>query len=109
MRNYIQEGKHITITAAATASAGDGVLIGSLFGIACGYAAIGDDLDLATVGVFDMPKLSTAVFAVGDPVYWDDAESIVTDDDNEGGNSRVGIAVTTAANPSASVNVRLDG
>lgn len=109
MKNYVQKGDNITVTATATATSGNGVLIGSLFGIAAGDAAIGEDLDLVTVGVFDMAKVSTDVLAVGDLVYWDESATLVSSDDDTGANELIGIAVTAAANPSGSVNVRLNG
>lgn len=109
MKNYVQKGENITVTAAAAATSGDGILIGSLFGIAAGDAGIGDDLDLVTVGVFSMAKVATDVFAVGGVVYWDDAAGLVTTNDDTGSNPTVGIAVTVAGNPSGSVNVRLNG
>lgn len=109
MKTYVQPGESITVTAAFAASSGDGVLVGSLFGIASGDAGTGDSLVLTTRGVFDMPKPSTDVLAVGDPVYWDDAAGLATADDDTGNNPRIGLAVTVAGNPSASVHVRLDG
>ena len=109
MKNYVQPGESITLTAAAAATSGDGVLVGSLFGIASGDAAIGETLVLTTKGVFTMPKVSTDVMAVGDVVYWDDSAGLVTTDDDTGNNPRVGLAVTAAGNPSGTVNVRLDG
>lgn len=39
MKNYVQPGESITLTAAAAASSGEGVLVNSLFGIASGDAA----------------------------------------------------------------------
>jgi len=107
MRNYVQPGDSISITASATASSGDGVLVNNLFGVASGKAAIGDPLLLVTTGVFDMPKVSANTFAVGAVVYWDDTNKVITS--TASGNMRVGLAVTAAANPSASVHVRLDG
>ena len=109
MKNYVQPGESITLTAAAAATSGDGVLVGSLFGIASGDAAIGETLVLTTKGVFTMPKVSTDVMAVGDVVYWDDSAGLVTPDDDTGNTPRVGLAVTAAGNPSGTVNVRLDG
>ena len=64
MKNYVQKGENITVTAAAAAASGAGVLVGNLFGIAAGDAAIGEDLDLVTVGVFAMPKVATDAFTV---------------------------------------------
>ena len=109
MKNYVQPGESITLTAAAAATSGDGVLVGSLFGVAAGDAAIGETMVLTTKGVFTMPKVSTDVMAVGAIVYWDDAAGLVTTDDNEAANPRIGLAVTVASNPSGSVDVRLDG
>lgn len=109
MKNYVQPGDSITITATAAATSGDGVLVGNLFGIASGDAAIGDKLVLATTGVFTMSKVSTDVIAVGAVVYWDDGNGLVTTDDDTGNNELIGLAVTTAGNPSGTVNVRLDG
>ena len=105
----MQKGENITITATAAAMSGQGVLVGNLFGIAAGNAEIGDSLDLVTVGVFDMPKVSTDVLAVGDFVYWDDTAKLATADDDTGNNELIGLAVTAAANPSGTVNVRLNG
>jgi predicted RecA/RadA family phage recombinase len=51
--------------------------------------------------------VSANTFAVGAVVYWDDTAKVVTS--TASGNTRVGLAVTAAANPSVSVNVRLDG
>ena len=107
MRNYVQPGESITVTATAAASSGDGVKLNNLFGIASGDAAIGDKLVLTTQGVYDMPKVSANTFAVGALVYWDDTAKVVTS--TASGNTRIGLAVTDVGNPSASVNVRLDG
>jgi predicted RecA/RadA family phage recombinase len=109
MKNFVQPGENITLTAAAAASSGDGVLVGSLFGIAAVDAEVGDNLVLVTSGVFEMPKPATDVLAVGDPVYWDDAATLATADDDTGNNPKIGVAVTAAGNPSSSVRVRLNG
>lgn len=50
---------------------GLGVLIGSRFGVAA-FAAEGADAEIATVGVFDLPKAPAAVIAQGIRVTWDD-------------------------------------
>ncbi|GGL52151.1 DUF2190 family protein [Wenxinia marina] len=107
MRNFVQPGESITVTAAAAAASGDGVKLGQLFGIASGDAAIGEPLVLTTRGVFDMPKVSTDAFAVGDAVYWRTSDGAVTA--TASGNTKIGVAVTAAGNPSASVHVRLNG
>jgi predicted RecA/RadA family phage recombinase len=107
MRNYIQPGDSITVTAAAIAASGEGVKMGNLFGVASGDAAMDDKLVLTTTGVFELPKVAANTFAVGAIVYWDDTAKVVTS--TASGNTRIGLAVSAAGNPSASVRVRLDG
>jgi predicted RecA/RadA family phage recombinase len=73
MKSFIQTGDVITITApTGGVASGAGVLIGSLFGVAAATAAEGDPLEIATTGVYELPKDPTAVLAIGDPVAWDD-------------------------------------
>ena len=107
MKNYVQKGENITVTAADDATSGQGVLVNKLFGIAAGDAAIGADLDLVTVGVFDLPKVSTDAIAVGAFAYWDDTAKLVTT--TASGNTKIGVAATVAGNPSGTVNIRLNG
>lgn len=107
MRNFVQPGDNLTVTAVAAASSGDGVKLGNLFGIASGDAAIGEPLVLVTTGVFELPKVSTDELAVGDAVYFRTSDGAVTS--TATGNTKIGVAVSAAGNPSASVRVRLNG
>lgn len=109
MKSFIQTGANITVVAPSTISSGEGVLIGSLFGIANGAADTSADMVLSTTGVFEMTKEVTDVVAVGDPIYWDNAAKVVTVDDATGANAKIGVAVTDAANPSNDVRIRLNG
>ncbi|MCF2870307.1 DUF2190 family protein [Octadecabacter sp. G9-8] len=105
MKNYIQPGENITLAAPDAVTSGDGVLVGSLFGVAHGNAASGADVVLATVGVFELPKVSADDIAVGAKVYWKDSTSDVTS--TATGNTLIGQAVSAAGNPSNAVRVRL--
>jgi predicted RecA/RadA family phage recombinase len=105
MKNHVQKGDNITVTATADALSGDVVKIGNLVGVAATDAAIGDSLDLVTVGVFDFPKVAADAITIGDAVYWRSSDGLVTG--TASGNTKIGVAVTDAANPSGSVNVRL--
>lgn len=107
MLNFVQAGENITVTAAAPAASGDGVKIGTLFGIASGDAAIGDALVLVTAGVFDMPKVAADDITLGAAVYWRASDGLVTV--TASGNTKVGVAVSAAGNGAASVRVRLNG
>lgn len=107
MKNYVNAGSNVTLAAPATVVSGDGVLIGSIFGIAAGDAAIGAELDLVTEGVFTMPKVSALAIAIGDKLYWDNAAKLVNK--TPAGNTFIGAAVSVAGSPSATVDVRLNG
>ena len=107
MKNYVQPGENITVTAEAAATSGDGVKVGTLFGIASGDAEIGDPLVLVTEGVFEMPKVAIDDMAVGAAVYWRSSDGLVTTTATS--NTKVGVAIMAAGNPSSAVRVRLNG
>lgn len=106
MKNYIQPGNTLTLTAPANVTGGQIVTVGNIVGVAAGDAASGADFDLVTVGVFDLPKVGAQAITVGATVYVDD-DGLVTTTATD--NVKLGVAVTAAANPSPSVNVRLSG
>jgi predicted RecA/RadA family phage recombinase len=108
MKNFIQRGDMITIAApTGGVTSGQGVLIGNLFGVAATTAAEGESVEIATVGVYELPKLASAVIAAGDKVSWDDTAKQV----NVPGAGRypIGIAIEAAGNGVTAVRVRLDG
>ena len=107
MKNYVQKGESLTIAAPYEVLSGGGVKSGLIFGVASGDALSGADIDVVTLGVFDLPKVSADVFAVGAAIYWNDTTKLVTS--TTSGNTKIGVAVKAAANPSASVNARLNG
>jgi predicted RecA/RadA family phage recombinase len=107
-KNLIQNGDHITVVATAEAESGEGVLVGSLFGIASHDAAIGEDLTIATRGVYELPKISTQVWTLGALIYWDVGESKASNVQATG-DVLIGVATAAASNPSDVGNVRLNG
>lgn len=105
--NYIQEGDTLTLAPAANVAAGTGYQFGeALFGVALTNATAGISSAFATEGVWELAKTSALAIAVGDKLYWDAANKVVNKT-NTG--LFVGVAVSTAANPSATVRVRLNG
>ena len=42
MKNYVQPGNTITLTAPYAVTSGDGLLVGAIFGVAAGTAILGD-------------------------------------------------------------------
>ena len=65
MKTYIQPGNTITLTAPYAVAAGDGLLVGSIFGVASGTAALGETVETALVGVYELKKLGSQAWAVG--------------------------------------------
>lgn len=108
MKNYIQPGNVVPVTApAGGAVSGAGILIGALFGVAASSADAGLPVELATVGVFDLAKASGVSFALGGAVYWDATNKVCTS--TSAGNTRIGVALLAADNAAAIVRTRLNG
>lgn len=106
MKNHISQGVNVTLPAPADVLSGEMIVIGALYGVADSDAATGEDLDLVTRGMFELPKVASDVFAIGDKVYWNSSTKLVAKFAS-GGNTLIGVAVSDAADPSATVNVRL--
>lgn len=107
MNNYVQTGTMLTVPAPADVNSGGGVIVGQIFGIASTNAETGDDVAIATQGVFELPKVAADDFSIGEAAYWDEAEGLVTVTATD--NVAIGVAVSVAAADTASVRVRLDG
>lgn len=103
MKNYIESGDIITVTAPANTKAGDLVEVGKLVGVACADADSGKPVNIKTSGVFTVKKVSAQAWTVGAPVYVDGSEATTTASTN----TPIGHALAIAANPSATGIVRL--
>ncbi|MBX6330069.1 MAG: DUF2190 family protein [Pseudolabrys sp.] len=108
MKNFIQRGDVITVTApTGGVTSGQGVLVGNLFGVAATTVAEGESVEIATVGVYELPKLVSAVIAAGARVAWDGtAKQVVLPGT---GMAPIGIATFASGNGVTTVRVRLDG
>jgi predicted RecA/RadA family phage recombinase len=109
MKNYVQDGDFITATAGATITAGQLVVIGSLFGVAQDSVASGAQYTAALEGVFTLAKATGASTgpAQGAPVYRISASNLVTAASS--GNTLCGYAFEAAADGASTVRVRLLG
>ncbi|WP_405120735.1 DUF2190 family protein [Pseudomonas leptonychotis] len=108
MKNFKQHGDMVTIIAAAAIASGALVRANSLLGVAATDAAIGEEVELKTTGVFELAKTSAQAWAVGNPIYAIAASNLLTNIPGTG-NYLVGVATEVAANPSAVGSVRLNG
>jgi predicted RecA/RadA family phage recombinase len=93
MTNYVQRGDTLTLTAPYDVVSGAGLLVGKIFGVASTTALSGAVTEADTRGVFDLAK-DASVFAIGDPVYWDNTAKKITS--VSAGNQQVGNATVAA-------------
>jgi len=109
MKNFVSDGDRLTITAAAALTSGQGVLTGSLFGVATGDIANGVAGVIMLEGVFDLPKAASQAWSVGAKVYWDNANSVCTT--TATGNTLIGAAALAVGNTAGETvgRVRLNG
>jgi predicted RecA/RadA family phage recombinase len=106
MKAYVQPGRSLTVSApAGGVLSGQGVLIGTLFGIAQVDAVEGAEVQILTEGVVEVPKTSALQIDVGDRLFWDATNKVV----NKTATAQlcVGVAVSAAANPSGTVRIKL--
>lgn len=78
MKTFVQTGDCVTVTLPYARTAGQGVLVGALFGV-CGIdGASGASVDISIVGVFDVTKDTTQAVTAGQRLYWDDTNKRLT-------------------------------
>jgi predicted RecA/RadA family phage recombinase len=78
MRNYIQPGHAITVIAPYDVAAGDGLVVGGIFGAAIAPAAQGMPVGVMTEGVVEIKADASAVGGLGAEALWDPANRRIT-------------------------------
>ena len=107
MKNYIQQGDTLTLTAPYNVVAGAAFKVGSIIAIATSAASSTATVEGLTTGVVEVAKVSAQAWTVGAPIYWDDTAKLMTTTSTS--NTLAGVATAVAANPSATGRVRLNG
>lgn len=111
MKNYIGRGDKLTLTAPGNISSGDTVQVGQILVIAEHDALSGEPFVGVRVGIVSgLTKVTggSTAWAVGDPIYWDAANSRYTKT-SASGLVMVGFAHAAAADGDATGSVLLDG
>ena len=108
MKNYVHPGNTVTLTAPYAVTSGDGLLVGSICGVAAGHAANAETVETALVGVFDLKKVASQAWSAGDKVYWDNTNKEASK--TATGNVLIGVATEAVAAGAADVigRVRLN-
>lgn len=104
MRNFIQEGKALTLIAPYDLESGDGLLVGSLFGVATGKALNGTEVEAKLCGVYSLKK-DVSVPVQGGKAYWDNTAKKITS--TVATNAHVGYYAKSALTGDAEVAVKL--
>ncbi|KQM92226.1 hypothetical protein ASE70_15035 [Sphingomonas sp. Leaf22] len=106
-RNYVTEGKTLTLIAPRTVAAGAGMLVGAIFAVALADAAVGRPVEARRVEVFDLAKATGEAWTQGQLVYWDNTNFRVTT--SASGNTMIGAATQAQASADAVGRVLLTG
>lgn len=105
---FVQPGKVIDHTAASDITSGSCVVMGILLGVALGDIATGDTGSVQIEGVFELPKLSTAVITKGEKLIWDVSASQFIDGSAATGDlDGCAVAIEAAGNGSTTVLAKL--
>lgn len=102
MKNFVQEGRSLTITAPANIASGAIVVAGSLVGVAQGAAASGQPVTIDTMGVFEVAKTTGAAWTLGARIAANGAVAAGTAD-------AIGIAVAPAISSASTGKVGIFG
>lgn len=107
MKNYVQPGDVLTLTAPYAVNSGDGLLVGSIFAVATATAANGAVVEAKTTGVFTLTAVTADTAALGAKAYWDNAAKKVTT--TVGSNTYIGVFVVAKTGSDTTATVRLNG
>jgi predicted RecA/RadA family phage recombinase len=107
MKNFVQEGDIITVAAPYAVTSGQGVLVGSLFGVAAFDAANGANVEIMPEGVFDITALTADTGTQGTKMYWDNTNRRLTI--TASGNTLVGALTVAKGGADTTARVYLDG
>lgn len=108
MKNYVQEGDYIEVVLPYARLSGEGVLVGSLFGVCVVDGASGASINIHTEGVYDLTAVTGASTdaVVGAKAYWDNTNKRITPVSTS--NSYVGVFMAAKATADAVARVRLN-
>lgn len=108
MKNYKGPPNPLKIALPYDRTAGQGVLLGNLFGVCRTSGVSGDKVAIDIEGIFNVTKLSTDnVATVGVKLYWDDTNKRLTS--TAGSNKFVGVSYATADGSTATIDIAVRG
>jgi predicted RecA/RadA family phage recombinase len=91
LNGYLHDGKNLVIKAPYEVQKGEGLQIGTLFGIASTWAERDQLVPISLAGVFDVHKPDHERWTVGEKIFWDKQKRSFTQQPVPG--AFVGVAV----------------
>lgn len=108
MKNFLQPGDTLTLTAPSNLVSGQGVKVGTnLFGVAVSTVLSGAKVAVQVKGVVELPKLSGLAVAEGDSLGWDVSANELVAFGSGDKDIEAGIAVEVAAGGAATAKILL--
>jgi predicted RecA/RadA family phage recombinase len=110
MKNHVQEGRYVEVVLPYARKSGEGVLVGSLFGVCVVDGAQGDSINIDTESVYDLTAATGASTDAtqGAIAYWDNASGARRVTPVSTNNTRIGVFLAAKATADAVARVRLD-
>ena len=110
MKNYVQEGRYVEVAMPYARKSGEGVLVGSLFGVCVVDSALNESINIDTEGVYDLTSVTGASTdaAVGAIAFWDNASGARRVTPVSTNNTRIGVFMAAKLTTDAVARVRLD-
>ena len=102
---FVQDGCAIDYTPGAAIAAGDVVVQGDLVGVTKRPIAANELGAIEVERVFDFAKNTGVAYTVGQILYWDDTNNVVTA--TATGNKQIGKVIRAAATTDTTVRMRL--
>ena len=110
MKNHVQEGRYVEVVLPYARKSGEGVLVGSLFGVCVVDGAQGDTVNIDTESVYDLTAATGASTdaAQGAIAYWDNGSGARRVTPVSTGHTAIGNFLAAKATTDAVARVRLN-
>ena len=111
MKNYVQPGDTVSVTAPAALASGQLFKVGVLVGVAAAAADNGAPVEMVTEGVFEVTKTGSQAWTVGAAIYGVGTTTLVATTATTSGNILIGTAVAAVGSGAGETigRVRLNG